>query len=719
MRLVRALIVCCALAFLLPARAVAAPPQQTVDCDIVGSLPPWLREWGQSTGLSPKWVENVDVPLDRMTLQLRVCAPSDKSVEAKQALNLLVDALPLLQRHAGPALGGPLYRRILFVPPQQFPPDLDGMLDENGVMRLMPISQDSTVVHEGAHYWANFEHFQDWWMVEGYAEYLTEGVMDELGQREPIGRPSPACDQVALLDWINEPPDRNRCGYTVGAAVFRDLAQATSTEQLNRALHDLSAGGRKIDSYSLLTELERASGKDLTPLMQRRVFPARWDAALDHRRWLIQELAQATALAGPLGLQLPANLRAAIDDLGSNYASAWLSQLVPLLSSAGAIEQHCRQISPPCVRPWASLPARAEDLGPLVAWLEAAEPMLAQAVQLQTTAQDLGLALPEPLRRRVAALDPAAAGDVLQAAQVLSMGRALDARCGALVAPCGKGWRALWSNSELTSAERAIANLNELLNSAVAIEQRCAEMVTACRDVWHPELKRGNLTAARQALGTLEQTFSRAGLIEQRCDTTRDACHAAWAGAFQSGHVAGARHALNSIDNLLQHARDLEQQCRQASWPCDETWRAAFRKNGDIQSAHAAIAEMRRALPLLLQAARAAEPVLANRRDGPAQQPISNRAAASVGAARQALAQGDIGRALALAKQAIEAKEREEWLALWTPRIYMASILGSCGVLLWILASIHLRRRGARRPMSNDDLLAALLAKPPGRSGRR
>lgn len=719
MKLLRLLLPICALALLLPAQAAAAPPVQTFGCDLAASLPQAVRAWPVAALLNFKWIQEVAVPLDRVTLNLRVCASSDDSVPAARALSLLVDALPRLQRHAGPALGNSISRQIMFVSAAEMPAPVDGMVDQRGVIVLKPESFDWTVVHEGAHYWANEQHFRDWWMVEGYAEYLTELVMIDFGNPERARRPASACAQVALLEWTNQPLDPYACGYSVGAAIFRELGQAAGQEQLQSTLNSLSSGGRQVDSYSLLVALERATGQDLLPIMQHRVFPASWDAALEHRRELRKQLAAAQQLAGSLQLELPDYLDTAIDDLRSSTADAWLSQLVPLLGTAGALDQDCRRLALDCLRFWQPLPVNAADLAPLIERLQPARSLLDQYDALQRSARALGIALPNQLAREVATLLPDRIDAVRNAARILNDGRALEERCKMLDAPCDTGWRARWSGYDLAGADSQIAAIKALLNDASAVEQSCAGIIAACHAIWHPALQQGHIQDAYAALDQLKQLFSHTRLIEQQCTNLElgGACHTVWAGAFSADQLAGANQSLGDIDVLLQQANGLEQQCRQAGWPCDQTWRAAFRASGNLATTRAAIADMTKALPILSQAAQIAGPPLARVADPPDQRIVTQDE--PLIAARAALASGDIASARDLAQQVIDARDAAALRARLLPLILSAMIvLLACVGLAWIIRR-GWKRRPKRRLVSNNDLLATLLAEPPGSRPKR
>lgn len=718
MKLLRLLIPICALALLLPARAAAAPPAQTFSCDLAASLPQAVRSWPVATLLNFKWIKEVAVPLDRVTLDLRVCASIGDSVPAARALSLLVDALPQLQRHAGPALGNSISRQILFVSAAEMPPPVDGMVDQRGVIMLKPESFDWTVVHEGAHYWANEQHFRDWWMVEGYAEYLTELVMIDFGNPERASRPASACAQVALLDWSNQPLDPYACGYSVGAAIFRELGQAAGQEKLQSTLSWLSSGGRQVDSYSLLVALERATGQDLLPIMQHRVFPASWDAALGHRRALRQQLAAARQFADQLHITLPDHLDSAIDDLQSSTADAWLSQLVPLLGTASTLDQDCSRLRLPCARFWQPLPVNAVDLAPLMDRLQPARTLLEQYDQLQSSAHALAIGVPDQLSHQVAALLPDRIELVRNAARILHDGRALEERCAMLDAPCDTGWRARWSGYDLAGADSQIASIKGLLGDASAIEQSCTGIVAACHAVWHPALQQGRIQEAYAALDKLKQLFMRTQLIEQQCANLElgGACHTVWASAFNANQLAGANQSLGDINTLLQQANGLEQRCRQAGWPCDQTWRAAFRASGDLVATRAAIINMTNALPILSQAAQIAGPPLASIANPPDQ-----RAAAQdepLIAARAALASGDIAGARDLAQQVIDARDAAAMRAKLLPPIVGTGMLLACVGLLWATRRVW-KRRPKRQPTSNNDLLAALLAEPPGARPKR
>jgi hypothetical protein len=706
MRWFRALIVCCCLLMLLPRDVDATPPSQSFSCDAVAltSQFPWLQDW--LAYLHVPYARQLPVAVEGQSLTLQICAPLNQSITADRLLGALTDALPRLSSAAGVPLGGGVKRPILLVADEQLPPSVSGQIDEAGIIRVRNASPERTIIHEGAHYWASEQNFADLWMIEGYADYLTEQVT---GRPRMAILPEATCADVVLLRWEYDPPRTALCGYVRGAAVFRDLAATLGPERLRMALRELHVQSAPIHSWTMLVGLERASDRDLTPIFERyQVFPPEYDLQRRARQW--GELRRLRGLAEPLGVALPP-IADDIDARDYDAADRWLSRLPAFLEAAGAVAQRCEALALACDRPWLPLPrGNPAALELITARLAAAQPLLDRYRELRETAQAVDLAPPAGLTQAAAALDSLAEPQMRQALATLERGRALEQQCRDLAAPCPAGWRDQWRGGSIALAADDITKQTAVLSQSMQVERHCGTTPDACRAVWHPYLSARQFVEARAALGKLETLLNTAAGVERRCEDVAKICRDSWQIALRAEQLPGLERRLGGIDAMLVRAKqqEIDQSC--SGWNCDLAWRAAFRQSADPQAALRLLDEAQVALPTLQRAAAAAP---ASHTDRSSIWPAASPAApALIEQAHQAFERGDVVRARALAEQSLAAASapRLNWIAAEMP----FGITLTVALLVGVFA-ITLRRKPlpARRAAANQALLDELLSRPP------
>ena len=699
------LVLCLCLAGLMPAPAQAAPPAIPPACELAATLPPAIRAALQADQIDLMAIDTVPVAIDQVTLTLSICAPESERGTAQVMLHLLAQALPSLSRHAGPSYQGPIARMVVLAPIEELLAyGADGLIDTDGVIYLHPESPSWAVVHEGAHYWASQRNFTERWLREGYAEYLTGLALADIGRPEQSPLPRTGCDQVVLRAWDKDPTFPDHCGYRVGAEVFHELAQQVGDEQLRATLRTLTDGRQQVGSWSLLIGLELASGRDLTPIMARYVFPPDEHELLAWWRTLHQQLRRTSALAASLGVAIPI-ITTAMEDWDFETLERWLPQLLPVLEAASAIDQRCRQLALSCQALWQSLPTDPTALAALTERLNQMHMLLDSYAPLYGGARSLGLNVPHGLVQAVVTLSPDAEARIRHATAILERGRALDQTCQAMDAPCGDGWHQRWRTGDLGGAEAAIAALSDLLEGAAQVEQRCSNLVATCRQIWHPRLHSESIEAARRVLNELDQVLRHAAATDQRCGDLIEACRRLWRAALERGQLAAVEHVLDQIDTILGQAGTLERDAAAAGLPRPHGWQAAFAA-GELADTSAAITASASILPYLARVnAELATPV-----HGPATlvYALLGDPATLLAAARQAFADGDLEGAIALADRAAYAYTAAARLRAWLPILAL--------LLLLLIGSLIVARRPAHPRRGSNDLLAELLARPPGPS---
>jgi len=553
MRVICALLLIIMSGLLVPPRPAAA---QSLSCDLASLLPYPVRGV-----LGTPWADETSISVDHVTITLRICAPATDNVAGLHALQLARDALPILDELTAMQLGGSISRTIIMVDSTTIysqNPNADGFIEQHtDTIHLHPRSLQSTIVHELAHYWANHDNFGEPWMVEAYAEYLTDLVMPRLDPTYTRRQADPACAGIALLSWTPDLSEHESCAYAVGSQVFHDLEARVGTDQLRATLATRSTGHGGVNSWDLLVALEAVSGADLTDVFRGRVFRPQDEPILAQRSALRARFAQATDLAVALGVTLPGPTASLIDSWHLADADAVLNDLIPLLTAARATDTRCRDLKLACVQPWRNLDDSPAHWRGLTADLERATPILEGYSRLQEASVAIGLSVPTSIQAAAASLDASALPTIQASIDNLLRASTLEQRCMEIMThSCRSYWQAAWGDGDLAAVRRIIGEFNDLLNAASKLEERCGAMAEGCRGVWVRALDLSGPAAARQALTDLARLLDRAGSAEAYCEQQGWPCSHGWSEQLASGDLAAANGLLEAqaviLPTLLQ-----------------------------------------------------------------------------------------------------------------------------------------------------------------------
>lgn len=684
----------CFVLVLLPWRAHAAPRENLLGCAL--SVPD--QSLSERMERANYVQETINLTIDELPISIHMCAPAGEANTAARMLQLIGQALPLLGTQAGLKYDGPRDRWVLLVPEEDMPEHVQGIYyDQNSIIKLNRNSPDWAVVHEAAHYYANDRNFtnDEPWMSEGFAEYLTERVMVDL--KRPFQRTSPptACVSLPLQQWsyyLND--ERIRCSYDVGRAVFRDLNYQVG-DAIFRAVIGRLGDTNVVASPTLLDELERASGLDLAPLMQHRVFPENMDDVLEQRRQAWQALRAARTAAQP-DLPLPPWLDYELHQWHFAPVLTWLGTNLPLLEGAREYATLCQQAVLACPPLVQTLPDASEASARLLTQVQDAVTLMGRYTALAKQARALGLEPPHTLADAAIALRSEIIPQIDGATATLERGAALERTCAELAAPCSDGWRTAWSSGDFARADATLVELRGLLEHARPIDMQCAGAAQSfCRAQWHPALQHGDLQAAHRALDTLQTFLAEAVRAEQQCADARTTCHQFWQAALEDGGLSAGQAALRDLAQLLNETQALEQRCQAAGWPCARFWRSVFAATRDTSKTRAHITYLSAQLPTLQQAHTALRTPDDFFKQIVAAQSLDARigSAASI---RQALDQGDDRAAVALAGEIVARENQIERLRIGTG----GGLLGLAGVLVLLIWRMHRRQRPPVPPQS-------------------
>jgi hypothetical protein len=503
----RALLLSVGCLLLAVGSSFASPPPQPPVCQISGFL----------AGLPIPYVFYVREEaflLDGHQLTLHICAPQNHSLTGDQALEQLKIALPRLNELAGTSLNGSYMRPLVIEPEDKGLFNIDGLFKNVDAIYIPSTSPERMIVHGGAHYWANSHNFAEPWMIEGYAEYLTERVTD-------LPRPyvdTQPCDGKALMEWNHQQRHSITCEYVVGAAVFRDLAAAIGPETLRNVLNEAQRTYGPISSWQLMVLAERASSSNLSHLFRGRVFPATWNERLDERDALHSRIEQAELLLKQQGLTAPPSLSASFISGDLDGTRQWLDTLMPVLENSGAIMGDCARLKLECNQYWNPLPDTIAGLRSLREQLNKSHTLLGQYTALRTSAQNSGIE-PTSLHQQIGSLDPQLLTEVQQSIDTLHVGRAISQRCEGLQVVCTQ-WQQPWAEHKLDDAQQQINKVKEMLDRVPALERTCAAKGWPCGQSWRNAFKRTNnseetMVVMNQIEGKLDELSALTKLITE------------------------------------------------------------------------------------------------------------------------------------------------------------------------------------------------------------
>jgi hypothetical protein len=745
---------------LLPAPAHAAPArassphagtQCTFPTNVVVRVGQSLRE---ALGLDTNIYDSVQVPVDGQILTIWICAPQAEAARARTMLDLMAHALPLLAHHAGLRLYGDTTRYVLVDPTaDMLDQGLDGYHEaRTDIIHIHPRSEDWTVIHEAAHYWANRRTMAELWLREGYAEYLTELVVADLRRPDRSTWDDAGCEDARLLPDNQAPVN---CPYRLGARVFREIDRIAGGTVLRDTLQQLSTGMARVDSRRLMVALE-AGGHDVYALFARHVLPESDPIAVAWGR-IHQPLRQTLIHSRALNAPLPEAVARAVERWRAGTleltdiraVQPWLAPLAEMFGQARVAALTCGQLRLTCLTPWLEPNESPEGVAERAAQLRAANEILLPAYRgLSEEAAAAGFAMPQWLSDAAAGLDAAQAPPIAQARAVLRSGMALKKRCTPLGLTCARDWPEDWMRGDLRAAAARIAAAGPVLDGAASLEAQCGDLRASCRSLWVTAyttqgdqgaaatiaalrevlrqaddiraacgaqadschtlwagpLRKGDLAGAAAAQRSLQQQLRRARVIVASCGAAADACRASFHAALASGDLAAIARRAGELEELANRGRRLADACTLAGEACDGVWGEALRES--VEAANARVTELEQRLAHLeaIRLRAGDDPMVAA-----AAWLLASGPAEHAQQVHQRIARGDISAIDAVHQTA----ERVRQLAhtLWIATGVAAALLA--GALVGFAWRRIQRRRRARA--SSERLLADLLSRPPGR----
>lgn len=320
-----------------------------------------------ATGVQAYRTLTRSIPLTGGTVDLQLRAWIDDPMWAARVMDLVIVALPALERQIGlPYDGiGPL------VVTESVPAGSGPIAEPPPGTQEVSIAFDATsftILHELAHVWIGPSLAADLWLREGLASHEAAAVAPDLGVT-PVYAPATEADRlraaaIPLESWgsSSSSPAEDAWAYAASWAFLDRLAGQVGEDVVRRVLQRAVQGiggyqpvapgpeppqtglpSISLTARSFLDELEQVSGADLQSAFAERVFSPATQTLLPARTEARAELGRLLDAAGDWGAPTPvrnalASWQFAEADAAISAATGWLQErdaLISAVSGAG------------------------------------------------------------------------------------------------------------------------------------------------------------------------------------------------------------------------------------------------------------------------------------------------------------------------------------------------------------------------------------------------
>ena len=276
-----------------------------------------------------------NVALGSGALEVRVQYFAGDEAWAARVEDLARQSLPLLEEANGFPYSGP---RVVEIVESGYRDTngYEGLANSRGGIRLTPVVDDQTVLHELAHLWSGV--FASRWLAEGMADYTATLVARRLGiSVEPVREPLPSAPR--LEEWgplrsqiavSKSERDREEAGYARSLRFVELLAGRLGPGALGTANAALDREDQRATARTYLDLLEEQTRQPLAPLFGEWALTEADAALLPARAETRGALAALRGRAASVGLAVPADVDAAVRD----WSFARAGQLIGTAASA-------------------------------------------------------------------------------------------------------------------------------------------------------------------------------------------------------------------------------------------------------------------------------------------------------------------------------------------------------------------------------------------------
>ena len=397
---------------------------------------------------TPFVTQRRSVPLESGTADLRVESWADDEAWGTRTLDLLAQALPVIEREMGLPYehAGPLTVTESVARSQT------GFDGEQSAGILLGFDQPPfTALHEAAHIWIGPNLFSSRWIYEGFASHYAAIAGAQIDVEPPYDPAAAVEDHADLAfpldEWLPEDDpnsERDAYGYPASWTVANQIAARAGAEPMREVLRRIAAGerayeagddetssapaaaARLVDSRALLDHLEETVGTPFDDLFSAHVFSADTTELLTERTAARTAFAALEESAGGWGPPRP------VVDAMSDWefptamermeaATAWLADRDALLADLDDAGLRVPESLRAAYRDSAGLPAGEEELAAHRAFLDAYNAAREESRRDLSRIEEIGLmGTSDPASDLDTAADRFAAGELEDAHAIVS-----------------------------------------------------------------------------------------------------------------------------------------------------------------------------------------------------------------------------------------------------------------------------------------------------------
>jgi hypothetical protein len=201
------------------------------------------------------------VPLTGATVQVTVSNFTGDDAWAARVEDIVRRGLPLLEEANGFPYPGPAAIEIV-ESGYRDTHGYEGLANNQGRIRLTPVADDQTILHEIAHLWSGI--FASRWLAEGMADYTANAAARALNVR-PTSVPQPLPSSPVLEEWgalrrqivvSSDERELEESGYARSLRFIEILAERAGQRVLREVNTSLAQEGLRAGARTYLDVLE-------------------------------------------------------------------------------------------------------------------------------------------------------------------------------------------------------------------------------------------------------------------------------------------------------------------------------------------------------------------------------------------------------------------------------------------------------------------------------
>ncbi|MGE0539007.1 MAG: hypothetical protein AB7R89_02355 [Dehalococcoidia bacterium] len=273
--------------------------------------------------------------LSGATIQVKVSYFTGDETWAARVEDIVRRGLPLLEEANGFPYPGPSTIEIV-ESGYRDTHGYEGLANHQGRIRLTPVADDQTILHEISHMWSGV--FASRWLAEGMADFTANVAAQTLNIR-PTTVPQPLPSAPVLEEWgalrrqivVNsDERELEESGYARSLRFVEILAERAGPDALRDANATLARDGLRASARTYLDVLEDITGAGFAPLFADWAFTPSDIELLPARADARAAAAELQRQAGPSGMSRPQDLAEAL----RNWDFARAQRLITIATEA-------------------------------------------------------------------------------------------------------------------------------------------------------------------------------------------------------------------------------------------------------------------------------------------------------------------------------------------------------------------------------------------------